>query len=151
MDALKSFLDWFEGFSDNIGEAPNAQQWSKIVARIARLGEEVTEVPRVPAVVVDAHVRNGVVAAATAAPVTADQGVEVAAAKPQGEMTLAELYLVDEKKAKALWRKRYETEIRSLDSTISARDAKDLSDTAGIQWDVTPEEQARQDRAAWDA
>jgi len=35
--SLRDFLNWFEGFSDNIEKAPTERQWGKIVAKIADL------------------------------------------------------------------------------------------------------------------
>jgi hypothetical protein len=144
MDALRSFLDWFEGFSDNIGEAPNAEQWGKVKARIARLGDDVR------AVAGEALERNGAAVATSAAPAASAKAIEVpAAAKPQSGMTLAELYLVDDKEAKRQWRKRFEDELRRLDGTVTAQNAREISDTAGIQWDLTPEQQARAEVESW--
>lgn len=39
MTALRSFLDWFDGFAENIDGAPNAKQWERITSRIALLRE----------------------------------------------------------------------------------------------------------------
>jgi hypothetical protein len=48
MKELKSFLDWFEGFADNIEGAPTAAQWGKITTRIKRLADEVASMPEAP-------------------------------------------------------------------------------------------------------
>lgn len=34
---LRSFLDWFEGFSENLEKPPNAKQWDRIRTRILAL------------------------------------------------------------------------------------------------------------------
>ena len=35
--SLRDFLNWFEGFAENIEAAPTAKQWQRIVATIADL------------------------------------------------------------------------------------------------------------------
>lgn len=37
MSDLKSFLDWFEGFAENIKKQPTPDQWRRIKARVADL------------------------------------------------------------------------------------------------------------------
>jgi hypothetical protein len=37
MSALRDFLSWFEGFSENLEKAPNAKQWEKVKERILAL------------------------------------------------------------------------------------------------------------------
>lgn len=149
MDALKSFLDWFEGFSDNIEEQPSKAQWDKVKGRIARLGEEVVAAPHVSPVAVDAHVRNGAVVAATAAPVVSLNPSPPAA--PVDDTNLAQLYLVDEKRAKKLWRERFEKKLMEIGINVDRQTARDVSGSAGIQWDLTPEQQAEQEVKSWSA
>jgi hypothetical protein len=35
--SLQRFLDWFEGFAENVGEAPTAEQWTRIREKIGVL------------------------------------------------------------------------------------------------------------------
>jgi hypothetical protein len=37
MSSLRDFLNWFEGFSENLDKAPTAKQWEKIKERILAL------------------------------------------------------------------------------------------------------------------
>lgn len=37
MTNLRDFLNWFEGFSENLDKAPNAKQWAKIKERLLAL------------------------------------------------------------------------------------------------------------------
>lgn len=37
MSDLKSFLDWFEGYTENIEGAPNTKQWERILSRVKTL------------------------------------------------------------------------------------------------------------------
>lgn len=37
MSSVQSFLDWFEGFAENIDGAPTDKQWGRVVERIKRL------------------------------------------------------------------------------------------------------------------
>lgn len=37
MSELRDFLNWFEGFSENIGKQPKPDQWEKIKTRIMAL------------------------------------------------------------------------------------------------------------------
>jgi hypothetical protein len=40
MSNLRDFLNWFEGFSDNLDKAPTAKQWEKIKERLLALKDE---------------------------------------------------------------------------------------------------------------
>ena len=37
MSDIKSFLDWFEGFAENIETVPTAKQWGRVLDRINNL------------------------------------------------------------------------------------------------------------------
>lgn len=37
MSELRDFLNWFDGFADNIEKVPNAKQWAKIKERVQAL------------------------------------------------------------------------------------------------------------------
>jgi hypothetical protein len=46
MTTLRDFLNWFEGFSDNIELTPNEKQWAKIRERIGALNENESPIVR---------------------------------------------------------------------------------------------------------
>lgn len=49
MTPLRDFLNWFEGFSDNLGaKAPKPEQWTKIKERIHALKDQVEAAPIAP-------------------------------------------------------------------------------------------------------
>lgn len=50
MTDLRDFLNWFDGFAENIGNAPNTKQWAKIKERVAGLQADGAAQPSVPAV-----------------------------------------------------------------------------------------------------
>jgi len=42
---LQEFKAWFEGFTDGMGDKPNAAQWKKIKAKVAKIDGSVTTYP----------------------------------------------------------------------------------------------------------
>jgi hypothetical protein len=147
--AFRGFLDWFEGFSDNIKKAPTEDQWKKVVARVDRLRTEFeaepTPPPAAPSPAVNGHAPAPV--ALLAAPAPAD---ELAPVKTEAEMTLAQLFVVNERKATKLWRERFQKTLLSESPTpLTPAEAREYADCAGIQWDVSPEDQARREIASW--
>ena len=136
MEALRDFLNWFEGFADNIDEAPNALQWGKIKDRITRLREEQSHEPA-------AQASNGAAAQVSIG------GANTAVPKNKEDMPLRELYLIDEKLAQRKWKERFGNRMAQLDNTLSKRDITDLCDTQPVNFDVEPEVAADQERATW--
>lgn len=45
MSSLRRFLDWFEGFNENIEEQPTPKQWERIKAKVEDLYANVGEEP----------------------------------------------------------------------------------------------------------
>ena len=49
MSDLRDFLNWFDGFAENIDKTPSSKQWAKIKDRVAALRDEAPAITTMPA------------------------------------------------------------------------------------------------------
>lgn len=119
-DQLKSFLDWFEGFAENIKKQPTPAQWSRIKARISDLQK------------IQAELR----ARAPEPPISIEDGMPaVTTPKPKKSM---------QKPTNARqWKAQYRAFL--MENGVDEDSAKDFADVVQVDLEMDPEQVARQD------
>jgi hypothetical protein len=124
---LRDFLNWYEGFAENIDKAPNAKQWAKIKERIAALKEEADKAP--------APAQPGPGAGIV---VSYSGPAPVVAAKP-----------TDSKAAERKWRSAIASELMQMDPTVDAKTAKEFADQETLELEKDPAVVAKGIVAEW--
>jgi len=115
MDSLDKFLAWFDGFSENIPDQPDAKQWARVCSRIKALEAAAESRPPVAATPV-----------APRAPVVV---------QPPPPPTFA--------KTTPEWSARYQ--VKLIEIGLDDESARDMVNSTDVDLGIMPEDRARED------
>lgn len=149
-DPVRSFLDWYDGWSDNVEGAPSEKQWQRFQDRLKRMQQECEAQP---VTVASAPIAAIVAANPAHVPTT---GVMPASPPPEhlvdlykGNEYLALAAAGNEKEAKRKWRLAFAGALMELDASVDPRTAKEMAESDAADLEVNPREAAKREIASW--